>query len=161
LVTQRTVQNALVLYVGDLPADGRIFREVTPTPSPAPSPTGEEPPIVEEEGTPAPTAEPAPRPDIVVLAITPQQAVMITYMIEAHIPLTFALRGASDTSQTITDQVTLDYIMNEYNMSVPVKQDFAIEPAIRSIRQTFVGSEITLGDSPTTDTSGGEIVTGE
>lgn len=163
LATQRTVQNALVLYVGDLPADGRIFREVTPTPAPTPTVEGEEPPIVEEgpEGTPAQAPEAPPRPDIVVLAVTPQQAVMITYMIEAHIPLTFALRAAADTSQVVTDQVTLDYIMNEYNMSVPVKQDFAIEPAIRSIRQTFVGSEITLGESPTTDTTGGEIVTGE
>lgn len=148
LATQRTILDALVLWVGDFPFDGRIFRELTPTPAATPTVEGEEPPI--EEGTPAPDSEfvLVIPPDIVTLAVTPQQAVILTYMIEAHIPLTFALRAAADTSQVPTDQVTLDYIMAEYNMTVPIKQDFAIEPAIRSIRQTFVGSEISLGESP-------------
>ena len=166
LVTQRTVQDAMVLWVGDFPLDGRIFVEVTETPTPFPTEEGAEPPIVEEGGEAPPAVVVVPPPDIFTLAITPQQAVILTNMIEAHIPLTFSLRGAADTSQPITEQVTLDFIMNEYNMSVPIKQDFAIEPAIRSIRQTFVGSEISLGEGGGTgavigsttagsDTSGG------
>jgi Flp pilus assembly protein CpaB len=138
LVTQRTIQDALVLHVGDFPLDGK-FIGVPPTPTPVP---------VEEESdnpsTPPPPPTPIPPPDIVTLGVTPQYAVFLVWAIEAKLPLTLALRSATDTSRNPTQPVTLEYIMNEFRIDLPGRRDFTIEPAIRSIRQLLAGDEISL-----------------
>jgi Flp pilus assembly protein CpaB len=141
LVTQRTIQDALVVHTGNFPEDGRLFGFV-PTPTPVPA-EGATP--VPQGAAPAPTAVP-PRPDIVTLAVTPQEAVILTWMVEAGVPITFLLRAAADTSQVPTDQVTLDYILASYSITIPGKQAFSIQPAIRSIRQLRVGNTISLGN---------------
>lgn len=143
LVTQRTIQDALVLHVGNFPNDGRLF-EAVPTPTPV---------IVEEEQQPQnaqtapPPTQPPPRPDIVALAVTPQESVILTWLVEAGVPITFTLRSAADTSRVPTDPVTLDYIMNEYTITVPAKRGFSIEPAIRSIRQLDLADRISISGS--------------
>jgi Flp pilus assembly protein CpaB len=148
LTTQRTIVDALVLHVGDFPADGRLFDS-------QPTPTVEV--EVEEEVAPAPEGEeavptqPPPRPDVVTLAVDAQQAVILTYLIEARVPITFALRSAADTSRQPTDAVTLDYIMAEYDITVPPRREFSIQPAIRSIRQLAIGNEIALTQPNSSD----------
>lgn len=142
LVVQRTIQDALVVNTGDFPADGRLFRDAaTPTP------------VVEEEAAPpaqqqpdgeAPPPTAVPRPDIVALAVTPQEATVLTWLIEARVPITFYLRSAVDTQRIPTDPVTLEYIMEQYNITVPRRVNYSIQPAIRSIRQLIAGSEISL-----------------
>jgi pilus assembly protein CpaB len=150
LASQRTVTDALVVFTGDFPLDGKLF-----PPPPPPTPTnvpGTEIPTPEtsegvEPGTaaPLPTATVQLRPDIVTLAVAPQDAVVLTWLVEAHIPVTFALRSATvGTSLVPTDMVSLDYIMQRFSITVPEKFDFSIEPAIRSIRQLSVGSTIAL-----------------
>jgi pilus assembly protein CpaB len=145
LAAQRTIQDAVVVWTGDFPIDGRIFRPA-PTPTPIPSPTPEGFQEDEAEGPPPPTPIP-PRPDIVTLAVAPQDAVVLTWLVEAKIPITFALRSASATQLVQTDTVSLDYIMQRFRIEVPEKFDYNIEPAIRSIRQLSVGSSITLGNA--------------
>jgi pilus assembly protein CpaB len=142
LITQRTIQDALVVHVGNFPPDGRFIGE-PPTPTPVP---------VEEEaagaGTPPPPTPTPSRPDIITLGVTPQDAVVLTHFIEAKIPVTLALRSATDVSRTFTDAVTLDYIMNTFGIPLPGKTEYAIEPAIRSIRQLIAGDEISLAPGP-------------
>lgn len=140
LVTQRTVQDAFVVHVGDFPPDGR-FIGVPPTPTPVP----EEQEDVATDGQATPVPSPTPsRPDIVTLGVTPQDAVFLVWAIESRLPITFALRSASDTSRVPTTPVTLDYVMNEFNITLPVKRPFALEPAVRSIRQLIAGQQISL-----------------
>ncbi|MBZ0285891.1 MAG: hypothetical protein K8L97_34515 [Anaerolineae bacterium] len=138
LVTQRTVQDALVVHVGDFPPDGKFIGK-KPTPTPVPQGTPET-----GRGTPPPPPTAVPRPDIITLGVTPQYAVMLVWAIEAKLPLTLALRSATDVSQQTTLPVSLDYILNEFNISVPGRRDYSIEPAIRSIRQLLAGAEISL-----------------
>ena len=140
LVTQRTVQDALVVHVGNFPYDGR-FIGVPPTPTPVPADNAEG-----ENGTPPPPTPLPPRPDIITLGVTPQEAVVITWMIEARIPITLALRSASATARTATTEVTLDYVMGQYGITLPGKRPFSIEPAIRSIRQLVTDGLISLSD---------------
>ena len=140
LVTQRTVQDALVVHVGNFPYDGR-FIGVPPTPTPVPSDNAEG-----ENGTPPPPTPLPPRPDIITLGVTPQEAVVITWMIEARLPITLALRSASATARTATTEVTLDYVMGQYGITLPGKRPFSIEPAIRSIRQLVTDGLISLSD---------------
>jgi len=147
LVTQRTIQDALVVHVGEFPPDGR-FIGVPATPTPA----GEADTQAEGGGGNA-TAVPTPtfaRPNIVTLGVTPQDAVVLTYAIEARLPLTFVLRSARDTSRAATDPVTLDYIMTEFNIQLPGRRPYSIEPAIRSIRQLIVEDQLQLGTDTTT-----------
>ncbi len=141
LTTQRTVQDALVIWVGDFPLDGRIFRPA-PTPTPV-QPTATPGGARGQENEPVPTQVP-PRPDIITLAVSPQDAVVLTWLAEAGIPVTFALRSAATTTYPQTDPVTLDYIMTRFNIVVPEKFDYSIEPAIRSIRQLEIGTRISL-----------------
>jgi pilus assembly protein CpaB len=140
LVTQMTIQDALVVHVGTFPLDGRYIG-VPPTPTPVPAEN-----VGEEEGTPVPTPTPA-RPDIVTLAVTPQEAVIITWYVEARVPVTLALRSATDTARLPTDDVTLEYIMGAYGIALPPRLPYSIEPAIRSIRQLVAGDLISLVDA--------------
>jgi pilus assembly protein CpaB len=145
LLTQRTIQDALVIHVGNFPLDGKLFGDVaTPTVEVPEEQTSTRQQAANEIPTPLPTAQPLP--DIVSLAVTPQDAVIITWLIEARIPITFALRSASDTSRVPTDPVTLDYIMSEYGIAVPEKREFSIQPAIRSIRQLIGGETIEISN---------------
>jgi len=142
MVTQRTVQEALVVWVGDFPISGRLFFVV---PSPTPVPTVDESGNANARGdaTERPTAIP-PRPDIITLAVSPQDAVVLTWMMEARLPLTFALRSATSTSQVPTDPVNLQYITETFRIDIPGNLDYSIEPAPTSIRQLFVGNTISL-----------------
>lgn len=141
LVTQRTVQDALVVHVGNFPPDGR-FIGVPPTPTPVPEDEEEV-----GQGTPPPPTPTPSRPDIITLGVTPQDAVVLTWLIEARIPVTLALRSANDVGREPTDPVTLDYLMRTFGIPLPGKTEFTIEPAIRSIRQLIAGEEISLADA--------------
>lgn len=143
LVAQMTIQDALIIHMGNFPIDGR-FIGVPPTPTPVPV-EGEE----GGNGTPPPPTPTPPRPDIVTIGVTPQEAVVLTWFIEAKVPVTLALRSASDTARVATSEVTLDYLMTQYGISLPGKRPFTIEPAIRSIRQLVAGSEIQLAENQT------------
>ncbi len=131
LVTQRTVQDALVLHVGEFSLDGRLFGKPS-TPTPVPAADAEQ--SSSQQGTPVPS--PTPKlPDIVTLGVTPQDAVVLAWAIETRLPLTLALRAAGDASRSTTSGVDMDYMVNTFNINPPQKRQYALEPAIRSIRQ--------------------------
>ena len=142
LATQRTVQNALVVHVGEFPLDGN-FIGVPPTPSPVPSEDEEEP--TSGEGTPVPTPTPN-LPTVVTLGVTPQDAVVLVWAVEAKLPITMALRSASDNAREATQAVTLDFILANFNISPPGKRQFTIEPALRSVRQLLDEEELLLSN---------------
>ncbi len=140
LVTQRTIQDALVVHVGEFPLDGRYLGEL-PTPTPVPA---TEEASSSGNTTPAPTVTPVPPPNIVTLGVTPQYAVVLVWAIDARLPVTLALRSVNDRSTQQTAPVTLDYMMQEFRIDVPARRDYSIEPAIRSIRQLVTGDIIDL-----------------
>lgn len=152
LVTQRTIQDALVVHVGEFPLDGRYLGEL-PTPTPVPA-------TEEADGggntTPAPTATPVPPPNIVTLGVTPQYAVVLVWAIDAKLPVTLALRSVNDRSTQQTAPVTLDYMMQEFRIDVPARRDYTIEPAVRSIRQLVTGDIIDLAGVTAADTTTGQ-----
>jgi Flp pilus assembly protein CpaB len=132
LVTQRTVTSAWVLRVGYFPPGGDIVGG-TPTPQvfeTVPPPPGEG----GQAATPQPTATPF-APLIITLAVTPQDALVLTWAVDAQIPITLALRAAGDTTEIATDPVTLDYMIRTYNAEPPIALEFALEPPITSVRR--------------------------
>ena len=80
----------------------------------------------------------------------------LAYLAEAGLPLTFALRSAGSTTLQPTDPVTLGFILNRFNIQVPEKFTFGVEPAIRSIRELSLGDRIQLRDTEPTAVPEGE-----
>jgi Flp pilus assembly protein CpaB len=141
LVTQRTIQAAWVVHTGDFPLDGQFLRPVA-TPVPTPTPAEGEP----TKGAPPPTPTP-PFPDIVTLAVEPQDAVTLTWIIEARVPMTLVIRSAQGDPSVRTDptqSVSLQYMIETFQVAQPPSLPYALEPALRSIRQIFVGNQISL-----------------
>ncbi|MFC1959285.1 Flp pilus assembly protein CpaB [Chloroflexota bacterium] len=147
LVTQRTVQSAWVIRVGNFPITGAYIGE-TPTPIPTPTPEVEEGEEAAEDRPPAPPPV-IETPDIITLAVSPQDAVVLVWAIESRIPITLALRSATDIAQVPTQPVSLEYIMSNFNISVPDRLPYALEPAVRSIRKLIAFEEIRLRDDNT------------
>lgn len=140
LATQMTIQDALVMYVGDFPRNGRIFARASSVAAPA-AETAVPTAVGQSAATPTPLP---PRPDIVSIAVSPQEAVVLAYFIESKVPVTFALRPANETGIAAVQQVDIDYIMDQYRIILPRKLPYGIEPAIRSIRQLVAGETISL-----------------
>jgi len=144
LVTQRTIQTAFVVHVGEFPPDGDfLMRRPTPTPVPTQDPNAEGGPTP----PPPPPTPTTPPKDIITLAVEPQDAVVLVWAIESRLPITLALRSANDLNRTATNAVTLEYMLSTYNVPQPPRLPYALEPAIRSIRRLIIGNEFTFGES--------------
>lgn len=136
LVSQRTVESALVIHVGEFSLEGGRFIGLTATPTipPAtPTPLPEQAPE-EGEAPPPPTVTPTPTvPDIITLGVTPQDAVVLTWAVGSAVDINLALRSARDVPQVPTTSVTLQYMIDTYNITVPPKLPYSLEPSIRTI----------------------------
>ena len=113
LVCQNVIQDAIVLRMGDFPLSGE-----EPTPPDQ---------VVVPEGEEAPPAPEIQAPDIVTLVVSPQDAVLLTYMKKAKIMLTLALRNPNNIQTILTDAVTQQYLMDQKNIPLPAKLPFALE----------------------------------
>ncbi len=134
LVTQLTVQNVMVLQVGDWPEPGEEEMGAV---------EGEELPA-EEGGQPTPEEGEAvaeqTRPDIqpVTLAVTPQEALVLDYVQAVGARVNFVLRSAADAqngSRFSTEPVTLDYIMSAYRIELPTKLPYGVVPSISQLER--------------------------
>lgn len=115
LVSQSLIQDVLVLHVGNFDLDEPVE------------------PVVVEEGQPTPTPAPVvetPEPDLITLVVSPQDAVTLNYLIYAGAELTLALRSPNDTTTAQIQAVTLDYLVNSYQIALPVKLNFGFEPRV-------------------------------
>ncbi len=133
LVAQRTIQNALVMHIGEYPLGGdflKVGEQVQPTRAPQAA-AGQQP----AEGTPVPTAKP-PRPSLVTLAVRPQEAVLLVWAIEHQIPLTLTLRSAADRLATadLTQPVSLEYVVANYQITRQARLEYTLEPRLTQVR---------------------------
>jgi Flp pilus assembly protein CpaB len=120
LVSQRLVEKATVLHVGT-----ESLEDIMPQPVTVPEQG--------QEGGQQP-AEPVPAeqkpPDIITLIVTPQDALAINWAIKRGIDLVLTLRAPGDNTITETTSVTLQYFLDNYNITVPTKLPYVIEPPI-------------------------------
>jgi len=135
LVTQYTVQNALVLGVDfwedrDLPV-GRPGEEaeeepVIPVVEPEETEEGEIP--VEEAPPPAEPTLPYSRVSVVTLAVDPQSALVLKWSVESNSAIDLVLRSAVDIEEFAQPEaVTLEYMVSRYQISLPPKLPHAPE----------------------------------
>ncbi len=109
LAAQLTVQDAEVLGVG------RWAYAPTPVPEQTEGQTG--------EAEAQPTAEP---PQYITLMLTPQDALVLKLAREYGASIDLAVRAQDDHQQFTTQQVTLDYVLARFGVTLPPRQPYTI-----------------------------------
>lgn len=130
LVSQSVIQNAMVLRVGE-------FKKLEGGPAAPPTAAPAAPPDPNATATPPPppTATPLP-PDIITLVVSPQDAVVLDYVTRLAerypdaVKFTFTLRSAGDTTLAETQSVTLQYMFERYNISLPAKLNYGLDAKV-------------------------------
>ncbi|MCA9984898.1 MAG: hypothetical protein KDE09_02855 [Anaerolineales bacterium] len=107
------IQNARVINVGTWDPPGPVQ---PPTPTPDPD-AAEEP----EGATATPTRE---IPTSLVIALPPQQQLLVKYALERDAAIDFALRSANDGQLNNIENITLEYIINRFNIEIPPKFNY-------------------------------------
>jgi len=123
-VSQRLVEAAIVLHVGTFQLEGEVAGEVIPVPEGgvgAPAPEGQ---------APVQTVE---APDIITLIVTPQEALALNWAIKVGADLTFTLRAPNDGEVTETTSVTLQYLLDTFEITVPTKLPYGMEPSLENL----------------------------
>jgi Flp pilus assembly protein CpaB len=126
LVSQLTLQNIEILHVGEWPVHGLYQR---PTPTLSPEQQAAQPPPA-PAGTP--TATP-PRPGMLILMVDPQQSLILEWLKESGVLIRLALRGAADSAPVSTDAVSYQYILTNFNITIPPKVNTIIDKATKSL----------------------------
>lgn len=121
LLSQLTLQNVEVLHVGEWPMGGILPR---PTPTLSPDQQAAQPNV--PGGTP--TATP-PRPDMIILLLDQQQALILQWLQrEGSIDVNLVLRAAGDNAPVSTETVSYQYILTNFNITMPPKTNTIIPP---------------------------------
>ena len=143
LVSQTVSQNVVILRVGNFPTEEEEAQKASLQPQTGPTPQGTPPapgiqPIVPVQlgGQIAQTPPPSP-PDVITLIVSPQDAIGITYLLFANVPLTMVLRSAGDEAISSTEAVTLQYLLDHYNIPVPVKLPYGMAPRQDALAPTL------------------------
>ncbi len=130
LVSQRLIANARVLHVGEVKSES-----AQPTPVP-------------DQGAGAPANQQAVAavvkpPDLISLIVTPQDALAMEWALNAGANMTLTLRGPGDTTENTTSSVTLQFLIDNYDIAVPSKLPYGLEPRLkapeRSLESTMPG----------------------
>ena len=118
-VSQSILQNVQVLWVGDLPLEEETAQPTTTT---------EGTPVTDEGGAPAEAAPVAPKR--ITVAVSQQDALLLNYLILTQADLNFVLRSAGDEKIVQTEPVTLQFIMDQYNIPYPTKLPYGIDMSV-------------------------------
>ncbi|HLO14579.1 MAG TPA: SAF domain-containing protein [Anaerolineales bacterium] len=111
LVCQMILQDVVVLRVGNFALQ---------------SPPAQQQP----NATPAPQAQSAVNPDIVTLMVNPQDSISLNYFVYSGAMLSMSLRNPNDTSRFAAESATLTSLLTQYNISLPSKLPYAVQPRI-------------------------------
>ncbi len=69
----------------------------------------------------------------VTLILTPQDTLIMNYLLLSGTKLSLALRSAGDAGEIVTDSVTLQYVMDQKNITDPSKLPFSVEPRVDTL----------------------------
>lgn len=128
LVTQMIVQNVQVLHVGSFPLPGETVSNqenlttsgIVATATPAPA--GQQP------------AAAITRPDIVTLMVSPEDANTLIFLIYSGAKITLTLRNPNNPGPAVqTDAAMLEYLLTQYDIPVPAKLPYAVQPRLDNL----------------------------
>lgn len=123
-VSQSLLQNAVVMNIGNF--------DTMLTGKEQPGSTEEQQANPPAQGEQTPTPQP-PKPNFISLIVTPQDAITLNYLLSSGAQITFVLRNSEDDSRVQTEAVTLQYLLNQYNIPVPVRQPYSLQPRVDEV----------------------------
>ncbi len=82
-----------------------------------------------------------PAPDIITLIVSPQDAVTLQYMVYTNAQMMMTLRNPSDQSRLATEAATLQFLLSQYNIPVPAKLPYALQPRIDALAAPVLPNE--------------------
>jgi pilus assembly protein CpaB len=128
--TQLVLKNVIVLRIGDWPLTDQAVVAVTPDPN--------APPATTDPNSAPPTPVPQPLPDVVTLIMSRQDALVLKYAYEVGADIDYALRSVldNDVNDVTTDSVTLQYIIDFYNVVQPPKLPISFDPRLDALFAT-------------------------
>jgi pilus assembly protein CpaB len=149
LVSQTLLQDAIVLGVGDFPLTDQIEELPASTPE-IPSVEGETESAEYTSDYPeAELAKPEPKlPDLITLIVSPQDAVTLNYLVYAGSQLTLVLRPSGDDTRVQTEATTMDFLLKQYNIPVPVKLPFGMEPRVDDLLPPQLANDVVATPEP-------------
>lgn len=141
LVSQTLIHNVIVLQMGNFltPAEKAAAEATQPAPTATPEPGAEQ---AQPQNAPTPTPLPAP-PDVITLIVTPQDAVTLNYLIYGGAQITLVLRNPRDANTEGTEAVTLSYLLDQYNIPIPVKLPYGFQPAATALAPKVLPNDAT------------------
>lgn len=128
---QRPVQVSFVLQGAKVIQVGPYFPpEAVAVPTPTPTPDPNATPTPEAGVVPTPTPPP---PDVLLLAMTPQQQLVMKYAVESAANIDFALRGPEDGQVYAIENVDLNYFLRRFNIEPPIDYGYTVSPVFATV----------------------------
>ena len=84
-------------------------------------------------GQPVVPATSQPAPDLVTLFVSPQDSITFSYLVYTNAQIMLVLRNSSDQARQATEAATLQFLLSQYNIPIPAKLPYALEPRINSL----------------------------
>jgi len=138
LVTQMIMQNIQVLHVGSFPLPGETDTDQSTISASGASATA----------TPAPNGQAqfvvVTRPDIVTFMVSPDDANTLVYLIYSGAKITLTLRNPNNPeSEVQTDAAMLEYLLTQYNIPVPAKLPYSVQPRLDNLLEPILPGDAT------------------
>ncbi len=128
-VTQILMQDAIVLRYGEFSFEDLLPQDdiIAPAPGEETPENADARPGQGEGAVEQPETKP---PDVVTLIVTPQEAVALEFLMKRDVQFTLVLRSSDDTGNDLidTEAVTFQYLLDVYNVPVPAKLPYDLEP---------------------------------
>jgi Flp pilus assembly protein CpaB len=113
VVCQTILQNVVVMKLGNFSLPQAVAQSTDPAAEPQTT-----------------VSEPQKSPDIVTLIVSPQDSVTLSYLVYTNAQIMLALRNSGDTARQATEAATLQFLLSQYNIPIPAKLPYALEPRI-------------------------------
>jgi len=125
MVCQMLLQDAVVLRLGSFPLSGTDTVATTPAVAADPN---------------APAQAPA-APDIITLIVSPQDSITLSYLMYTNAQISMTLRNPTDQARQATEASTLQFLLSQYNIPVPAKLPYAMQPALSTLTAPFLQND--------------------
>src|SRR5215216_3579036 len=100
-------------------------------------------PSTDPNATPSPAqAQQQANPDIVTLMVNPQDSISLNYFVYSGAVLSMSLRNPNDTSRLAAESATLTSLLTQYNISLPSKLPYAVQPRIDVLTPPLLPNDI-------------------
>ncbi len=148
IVSQAVLQNVTVLGVGTFEREEGAQAQnqagsVEPGAEPQQQPAGQAGAESGQETASQPVTRP---PDVITLIVSPQDAITLNFLLYSGAEMTLALRSAQPDNNEIvpTQPVTLQYLMDTYNIPMPAKLPYGVEPRIDELQEPKLPNDTPL-----------------